>query len=1211
MVEDQSTFETYFQAFRAPGEQEPILIPVVRHPILNELYVLWCDITTCFPRATRVQYTNIFVPMLKDDRLYRAKPHGIRHHPDIVLDVIYGDWVSSKVIKQKKRGVIRGTIGGDAIHTANDGESIGDTIDGEGGETLDMSDSASATTHHGADDTLPIDGDDILGVSDWTVQVEGRSVQASVQETNISSHSASIGDEDLGAVGVDGAVGEADVEVKVEVEVGGKVEDEVREKAEVEAEAKVETECSARAGSHTTPIQQPKSTTERSPETGHPLPATPEKEDVPKPSVALKPAAAKPATTEPPTTMSIHEDHLRIADVVANRVKDILNIQNSWWNSYPKYFCFLPVLATTTETTATGMTTSGDSLDKISDKTVFQLCNYCDCGDVASQKDPSHWTFGNSHTDVPQEHLASIIPLVGEFIVAVLEMIKYRVVAGDIIGLFPESTLDIHRRLSLAIRFFELKGVQSCEKYVRDNLAGSSSGMLDPVALPSQEQVHDFWRIIKRRSWMTHEMMPHRIEGGHIAWQCMLHWFPTSSTESERVLGELMDRTSKDIEYATETGAVISTVGTLKRAREVFRLVEALSITTILRMSLQWELTQDDEREIAKEIVKVSVAAIHITVQRASAVQDSTNTGLGYGLVPLVMAAFQNSKLDAFVLLAPTPDERHKNYISDERSYIVSSFESPPAGMVALISRRTGQDERVKAILRASDAALAVKSIRRIAQGFHNFSQLEFTRDCADMDITITFAAPGSGKPGCEVEDTDHNNRDIVSFFESRQWCDEIKCDFDVISDGAYSRLKCLTRLSMIFTLAQDRAKVREIIRMNRNLKTLLLYNVVHDDPSQIFEAFKSLLFNHPSIEMLRVEHSHYRMAPSMFTWSNPSDPAKMKVEMTCHGGDRLQAMFQRYAPQIEGLTLERPRPEDIAVLEKSSRLKKGPMALRRMAILWVNQMEESVRHDLKTIILRRDIGEVVVVGSAAAPTSGNREGETGSRLGDSRSKSVTRSSLDNRNKASSSGNISSTTACTVMADFVIAVRSKITMLTMCDGTHSKLFEELEQIEESLDMPRLVSISLAGGWDTTMFGCAWFEKLIKSKRPGPYVASSSGGMPGPTPSIQLENIARTSVITAFHLAQVAILPEEWDRLITYLDFSQLVNFDVFQTNAFNLRTLFKLADAIPVDCGRLAKFTVHDGRISKEHAYKALFERFRTKRIGKNVRILVRGMRFY
>ena len=63
--------DTHFQAFRAPGEKEHILIPVVRHPITNDIYVLWTDITDCFPGVTRIQFRNIFVPMLRNGRLYR------------------------------------------------------------------------------------------------------------------------------------------------------------------------------------------------------------------------------------------------------------------------------------------------------------------------------------------------------------------------------------------------------------------------------------------------------------------------------------------------------------------------------------------------------------------------------------------------------------------------------------------------------------------------------------------------------------------------------------------------------------------------------------------------------------------------------------------------------------------------------------------------------------------------------------------------------------------------------------------------------------------------------------------------------------------------------------------------------------------------------------------------------------------------------------
>lgn len=63
--------DAHFQAFRAPDEKELILIPVSLHPTLNELYVIWSDITNCFPETRRIQFRNVYVPLLRDTRLYR------------------------------------------------------------------------------------------------------------------------------------------------------------------------------------------------------------------------------------------------------------------------------------------------------------------------------------------------------------------------------------------------------------------------------------------------------------------------------------------------------------------------------------------------------------------------------------------------------------------------------------------------------------------------------------------------------------------------------------------------------------------------------------------------------------------------------------------------------------------------------------------------------------------------------------------------------------------------------------------------------------------------------------------------------------------------------------------------------------------------------------------------------------------------------------
>lgn len=71
MVDDLFISEPFFQSFRVPDEKEPIQIPVVLHPTLNVLYILWSDITDCFPKAARIQFKDFYVPKLRDARLYR------------------------------------------------------------------------------------------------------------------------------------------------------------------------------------------------------------------------------------------------------------------------------------------------------------------------------------------------------------------------------------------------------------------------------------------------------------------------------------------------------------------------------------------------------------------------------------------------------------------------------------------------------------------------------------------------------------------------------------------------------------------------------------------------------------------------------------------------------------------------------------------------------------------------------------------------------------------------------------------------------------------------------------------------------------------------------------------------------------------------------------------------------------------------------------
>lgn len=71
MVETNHDTDTIFQAFRSETDRREVLIPAVRHPVLGELYVIWTDITDCFPRASRIQHDDEFIPFLRDDNLVR------------------------------------------------------------------------------------------------------------------------------------------------------------------------------------------------------------------------------------------------------------------------------------------------------------------------------------------------------------------------------------------------------------------------------------------------------------------------------------------------------------------------------------------------------------------------------------------------------------------------------------------------------------------------------------------------------------------------------------------------------------------------------------------------------------------------------------------------------------------------------------------------------------------------------------------------------------------------------------------------------------------------------------------------------------------------------------------------------------------------------------------------------------------------------------
>ena len=59
-----------YQSFRS-GDDTIVRIQAVVHPVSGEHFVIWSDIAHCFPGVARIQHGDVFVPLLRNERLYR------------------------------------------------------------------------------------------------------------------------------------------------------------------------------------------------------------------------------------------------------------------------------------------------------------------------------------------------------------------------------------------------------------------------------------------------------------------------------------------------------------------------------------------------------------------------------------------------------------------------------------------------------------------------------------------------------------------------------------------------------------------------------------------------------------------------------------------------------------------------------------------------------------------------------------------------------------------------------------------------------------------------------------------------------------------------------------------------------------------------------------------------------------------------------------
>lgn len=932
-----------------------------------------------------------------------------------------------------------------------------------------------------------------------------------------------------------------------------------------------------------------------------------------------------------------------IRDLVKHRAQDILRSRVSLANcAMSKFYFFLPILEDTATSngptssapsppTHTAITTTGDT--GLYGNTKFQLCFLCDCGDIPGFEDiwHPHWhTNDDERTLSPtsvecfsQAELEKLIPLAGEYMMAVLEMFKYGVYVEKV----PQSAA---RRVSLAIEYLQSKRVRSCEDIMAElSLVTASAriqAMLDrlkptaPLDWSSKNEVENC--IFRLRTRKHPELYLLRASEDDVRRVCQGHLFsmlPQSALEEAR--GFSADPSSSASNYDYQRGVFSSRITSMQRAREFFRLAAQMPSIPEFRISLEWEISPEEEQEIADAIGRLSAAVVHLTVPTGTGGQKGAVSGYADGFEPLIVAALRNPKVgDFFIFQHPSFAGHAYPQFLGRRHYAHSASVLPPE-TVAVVSRRL-RDSRATLSLRALEARQATESAHRAASGLDHLSELYI--QVADVaSLSFTFAGPGAGLPGREIEDTDIISDDLRTFFMKRNWGDKLSCSSSKVLDIAVSQMGCLTDVTMEISLEQDRAKVRDLIKLNESLKSLEMRYRSDEDPSNIFEASKALLFKHPSIDSFKVIKLQVCQPreDSVFLWRNPREPAKMRVEISCYGGDNIHSMFQRYTPSIERLRVAKLEPDDAVVLEKSIRSKKGPLALKYLSIVDVHLTESSVRDCLQKLVLRQDIEEIVVEGTLDPPNyiDWHDDDEIDKYWDMSYDDDGAGLRYLQERKAAS---------VEAWADFLCAIRSKVTELTITDDPENRVLKALEsRMERSLDMPRLRSLSLLSDMEASFFSERWLESLLRSKQelandralPENDSAPASTSETAAANSIRIDSVKEitapvptdsvkdSQAIKELTLYRVTMSHDEWARLLGYLDFSQLVTFDVVSISSLSPATLLLLSDVYLESGTDLKKFFVRDGQDTDRSMRALIAEKLQSKTVDPEAHVYING----
>lgn len=751
-----------------------------------------------------------------------------------------------------------------------------------------------------------------------------------------------------------------------------------------------------------------------------------------------------------------------IHDIATRRAKDIITARYEWLDSpCSRLFVILP---------------RKDNIGSVSEVRAmswqdFDVHFLCDCMDIPGAGIDVNGLFKDSEKDgtgalVPKPAISengveiepirytghSYIPhldldesddlslqeeclALGPYLLAVLEMLEYGIVIDGKTKVRALRNLEERKKVMYSIAFLVGHGFEASHQLYAKGLSSLDDIKPTPPLKPSQ--LSDFYRNKISVKEPLGTQIPFRTPDGDVRWVCTTHWNQLTVWDLiSRAFDFSKNPDSVQSAFHMNLGAFVVTLKTRERARELYELAGLMKSTVVISLFLDWQLTTEDVRELETAPSRMHASCIKIQVrENGNCYNDNAlHSGFGHSYFKVVLEAINNKEVEAFLI-----EKRVAANAADPVDDL-QLFKSPVCldPVLARFCREQGSG-KIQLGLLVTNLDRAVSLVRKGLHGFHSLSKL--TLESPQLDhLNIDFNTDDVAED--EVEDTDYNEQNDVEYFNKRS-SDTITMRTYRSAGTSLLRSSALKDINIRISFPEDGPRIREMIKNNHRLSQIELSIDIKDDPCQVFEYFKALMVNHPSLELFELCKDWGQNNKSTFVWHGVSDRTKMTLDIQSRAEDKIGPLIQKFGSCLFQLYIHSINEQDSAILEKvtGSRTRKG---LKLMAIALVDacSLEEQVLDDLAKVVMRLNLEQFSIMGTVAARNAGR------------------------------------------LADFIKVVAAKITEINM-EGEHVKgiMIELGKRLGRMSRMERLVELKLSGPFDATTQDLTWMQTLFKKAIP--------------------------------------------------------------------------------------------------------------------------------